>query len=82
MATHSNILAWKIPWTKEPGRLQFMESAESDSTEGRSTRTLANLRFCFYGQRNHLSASCFEQLFIVCLLSPLVGREQGRRRPR
>ena len=24
MATHSNILAWKIPWTKEPGRLQFM----------------------------------------------------------
>ena len=21
MATHSNILAWKIPWTKEPGRL-------------------------------------------------------------
>ena len=24
MATHSSILAWKIPWTKEPGRLQFM----------------------------------------------------------
>ena len=24
MATHSNILAWKIPWTEEPGRLQFM----------------------------------------------------------
>ena len=22
MATHSNILAWEIPWTKEPGRLQ------------------------------------------------------------
>ena len=26
MATHSNILAWKIPWTEEPGRLQSMES--------------------------------------------------------
>ena len=26
MATHSNILAWKIPWTKEPGRLQSMGS--------------------------------------------------------
>ena len=26
MATHSSILAWKIPWTKEPGRLQSMES--------------------------------------------------------
>ena len=23
MATHSNILAWKIPWMEEPGRLQF-----------------------------------------------------------
>ena len=23
MATYSNILAWRIPWTKEPGRLQF-----------------------------------------------------------
>ena len=25
-ATHSRILAWKIPWTDEPGRLQSMES--------------------------------------------------------
>ena len=24
MATHSSILAWKIPWTVEPGRLQSM----------------------------------------------------------
>ena len=24
MATHSNILDWRIPWTEEPGRLQFM----------------------------------------------------------
>ena len=26
MATHSIILAWKIPWTEEPGGLQFMGS--------------------------------------------------------
>ena len=26
MATHSSTLACKIPWTEEPGRLQFMES--------------------------------------------------------
>ena len=26
MATHSSILAWKIPWTEEPGGLQSMES--------------------------------------------------------
>ena len=25
MATHSSIVAWKIPWTEEPGRLQSME---------------------------------------------------------
>ena len=25
LATHSNILAWKIPWTEEPDRLQSME---------------------------------------------------------
>ena len=26
MATHSSILAWKIPWTEEPGGLQHMRS--------------------------------------------------------
>ena len=26
MAAHSNILAWRIPWTEEPGGLQSMES--------------------------------------------------------
>ena len=26
MASHSSILAWRIPWTEEPGRLQSMES--------------------------------------------------------
>ena len=26
MATHSSTLAWKIPWTEEPGRLQVMGS--------------------------------------------------------
>ena len=26
MATHSSILAWKSPWTEEPGGLQFMGS--------------------------------------------------------
>ena len=26
MATHSSILAWRIPWTEEPGGLQFIGS--------------------------------------------------------
>ena len=30
MATHSSILAWRIPWTEEPSGLQSMESQLSD----------------------------------------------------
>ena len=33
MATHSSILAWRIPWTEEPGRLQSMGSQRVDMTE-------------------------------------------------
>ena len=33
MATHSSILAWRIPRTEEPGGLQSMVSQESDITE-------------------------------------------------
>ena len=33
MATHSSILAWRIPWTEKPGRLQSMGHKESDMTE-------------------------------------------------
>ena len=29
MATYSSILAWRIPWTEEPGGLQSMESKKS-----------------------------------------------------
>ena len=31
MATHSSILAWRIPWTEEPGRLQSLGLQESDT---------------------------------------------------
>ena len=33
MATHSSVLAWRIPWTEEPGRQQFIGHKESDTTE-------------------------------------------------
>ena len=33
MATHSSILAWRIPWTEEPGRLQSLWLQESDTTQ-------------------------------------------------
>ena len=32
MATHSSILAWRTPWTEEPGGLQSMGLQESDTT--------------------------------------------------
>ena len=32
-ATHSSILAWRIPWTEEPGRQPSMGSQRSDTTE-------------------------------------------------
>ena len=41
MATHSSILAWKIPWTEEPGGLQSMGS--------QSWTPLSNFTFAFRG---------------------------------
>ena len=34
MATHPRILAWKIPWTEEPGRLQYRGSQKSRTWPG------------------------------------------------
>ena len=33
MATQSSTLAWRIPWTEEPGGLQSMDCKESDTTK-------------------------------------------------
>ena len=58
MAPHSSTLAWRIPWTEEPGRLQSMGSLESDTTE--------RLHFHFSlscigeGNGNPLQYSCLE----------------------
>ena len=42
MATHSNILAWKIPWAEQPGQLQFMTLQKSDTTEDSPCEWLKN----------------------------------------
>ena len=58
MAPHSSTLAWKIPWTEEPGRLQSTGLLESDTTE--------RLHFHFSlscvgeGNGNPLQCSCLE----------------------
>ena len=33
MATQSNVLVWRIPWTEEPSKLQFVGCKELDTTE-------------------------------------------------
>ena len=53
VATHSNILAWRIPWTEEPGRLQSMGSQESNTTEELSPYTRCYLKSCYISFRNH-----------------------------
>ena len=39
MATHSSILAWRVPWTEEPGRLQSMGSERVGHNEATNTHT-------------------------------------------
>ena len=51
MATCSSILAWKIPWTEEPGRLQSMWSQRvGHDRETEHTQTIYNTSFsiCFF----------------------------------
>ena len=60
MATHSSILAWKIPWTEEPGRLPSI--VLMDMTEALSMHARYNLFFfevtkCLY----HLLGSIRDQ---------------------
>ena len=44
MATHSSILAWKIPWTEEPGGLHPWGRKELDTTERVHTHTHTHTR--------------------------------------
>ena len=47
MATHSNTLAWKVPWTEEPGRLQSMGAQRV----GRDWATSLSLSTCMHWRR-------------------------------
>ena len=40
MATHSSFLAWRIPWTEEPGRLQSMGSQRVGHDQATNNRLL------------------------------------------
>ena len=59
MVPHSSILAWRIPWTEEPGRLQSITVAESDPTE---VTQQAHMHVCT------VSICCFITLFPLLTL--------------
>ena len=65
MATHSSILAWKTPWTEQPGRLQSMGRKESVTTEHAHTHWAKPI-----GESYLLSAS-----FLDCQLTLEDGHE-------
>ena len=46
MGTHSSILAWRIPWTEEPGGLQSMGLQESDMTSQLNHQPPPTTNFC------------------------------------
>ena len=58
MATHSSILAWKIPWMQEPGRLQSMGLQRV----GHDQMTSLSLSIAPFaeGNGNQLQCSCLE----------------------
>ena len=45
MATHSSILAWEIPWTEVPGRLQTVESHTKQLKESNESFPLISQEF-------------------------------------
>ena len=55
MATHSSILAWRIPWTEEPGGLQSMESQSQTRLRRLSTHT----RTYYSGAKYYCSKNTF-----------------------
>ena len=59
MAPHSSTLAWKIPWTEEPGRLQSMGSPKSQTRLSDFTITFS-LSCAGEGNGNPLQCSCLE----------------------
>ena len=72
MAIHSSILAWRIPWTEKPGRLQFIGSKELDMTK---TSTFSH-RFALMPGHIHTMHSLTPQISSVAQVSLRFGKER------
>ena len=60
MAPHSSSLAWKIPWTEEPGRLQSMGSLRVGHDSVTSLSLFTFMHCIGEGNGNPLQCSCLE----------------------
>ena len=59
MATHSSILAWRIPWTEEPGGLQSMGSQKSQTWWSDKTTAAATYIYtCDQNSGSEVIQSC------------------------
>ena len=72
MATHSNIPAWRIPWTEEPGRLHRVHGvAVSDTAE-----VMQHTHTVRAGDRTWVKDWCW---LVTPTTLPLVGKKQVKR---
>ena len=75
MATHTSILAWRIPWTEEPGGLQFMGSQESNTTQQlnhqQSSAMVTTFFFFFVVTMNSwiLFIQCFAIIIVISVFN-------------
>ena len=82
MATHSSILAWKIPWTEEPGRPQV---TPCDHGVAKSQTQLSDFTFTFHFHMvyqhgfvlNCTVLAMFGRILKFILNIPQLGRQRG-----
>ena len=73
MAIHSSTLAWKIPWTEEPGRLQSMGSqrVRHDWATSLSFPFLMSIFQCYFLSSSHpLLPHCVHKSVYICVSVP------------
>ena len=82
MATHSSILAWRIPWTEEPGRLQVYKVTKSQTQVSdftfHFTFLTSLLCFQFFSQQGKSPRFTVNTTSIFYFLPPLLFSGSGR----